>query len=296
MRNRSVMTALLSLAVLAVPAQAGTTVNLLRDPGAEQGGYGSWYVENGGYVEPYGPRVAVSIADAIAGGAKFFAGGNQGAISTIRQLIDVSPAAADIDAERVTVQLSGFLGGLNDEDDYSEVSANFLRADSPAFIGSGVQIGPVRADERNHETRFVPRSADLAVPPGTRRILVTISSTRVDGDTTDGFADNISLRLTGSTFTPAFTPVTVAAGIGTVKVKGLKVSAVVSAPSPCAVGRTVFVSRYKKVIGNAKTKAGGKFTIKTKKHRRGKLTVGVLRRGVDGFDCMAASMKVPGQH
>jgi len=56
----------------------------------------------------------------------------------------------------------------------------------------------VLAADRNRATGLVLRSASAPVPPGTRRIAVTLTMTRTEGTSNDGYADNLSLTLTNS--------------------------------------------------------------------------------------------------
>ena len=69
----------------------------------------------------------VLIATTLGGGTNFFAGGNTGP-SAGSQTIDVSGAAAEIDAGGVTATLSGLLGGFDGQDDRATLSAAFLTA------------------------------------------------------------------------------------------------------------------------------------------------------------------------
>jgi hypothetical protein len=282
---------------LAGGAQAAPmTPNLVQDGGAERGGVG-WHPENGFGVGRYGDpgRPSTAIGDSIDGGAVFFTGGTAASRSMIRQVIDVRPAATQIDGGGVTATLSGLLGGLDDQGDTVWVTAEFLPENQQGLLGSEVKIGPVRVQERGGQTAFVPRSSVGQVPGYTRWILLTITAERASDDTsTDAYADNVTLVLKGASFTPAF--ITTQPSAVSAKAKRRRVSGRVSAAAPCAAGRSVVVTKGSKVLARTRTGAGGGFRVKTKKHAKGKLTVTVPRKDVDDTICTAASTTVPGRH
>jgi hypothetical protein len=129
------------------------------------------------------------------GGANFFAGGPDNAASLAEQVVDVSGAASDIDAGRVTLTLSADLGGFATQEDNARVAAVLEDANGDTTFATA-QVGPVSAADRNQTTMLLPRTTQAAVPAGTRRIRVTIHATRVGGGSyNDGYADNVSLDL-----------------------------------------------------------------------------------------------------
>ena len=65
---------------------------------------------------------------ALGGGVNFFAGGPGGALSAATQVVDLSGAAAEIDAGQVTATLSALLGGFATQTDRATVTATFLSA------------------------------------------------------------------------------------------------------------------------------------------------------------------------
>jgi hypothetical protein len=305
-------TAILCVFFAIAASGAVSAGNLLIDPGAEQGGYGDWETANGFVIEQYGAanRPSAAVGASIGGGANVFAGGSEATVSTARQTVDVSSSASDIDAGTVAVTLSGYLGGLDDENDYAEVTAEYQGANAQAL--GQLKIGPVTAADRANKTALLSRMANGTVPAGTRRIRVTITATRVDGIYTDGYADNLSLVLTGAgsaTATPApsgtptagVTPAPTSApprkgSIKGIKSPGRRVKGKVTAKAPCKSGRKVVVKKGSKTIGKAKSKAGGKFTLKTKKHKKGKLTVTVRKRVIGSSVCKPVVKRVPGRN
>lgn len=140
--------------VAAAPASAAVpSGNLLRDPGAEEG---ELAVNTTAVSPPPAPWItgrAASFTQVAygspgfpaspgGGGNGFFAGGPQAAATeSAVQLVDVSGAAAEIDAGRVTATLAALLGGYADQDDDARVTATFASALAP--LGS-VVVGPSR--------------------------------------------------------------------------------------------------------------------------------------------------------
>jgi hypothetical protein len=304
---------------LAVTALAAVpSGNLLKDPGAEQGGYGDWDTSSGFVVEQYGAdnRPSNAVGSSIGGGANVFAGGSEANVSSARQTVDVSSSASEIDAGSVSATLRAYLGGVDDEEDFAEVTADFFAGDD-AFRGR-MKIGPVTAADRSNQTALLLRSATATVPTGTRSIRLTIVATRRFGTYTDGYADNLSLTLSGpgsttpgpggtstpgGTVTPpptgTTTPGPVSPGRGrvvSIKSPGRRVKGRVSTKAPCKAGRTVVVSKGAKTLGKKKTTASGRFNIKTKKHKKGKLVVKVRRRTVGNTTCAPVKKKVPGRN
>jgi hypothetical protein len=129
----------------------------------------------------------------IGGGANFMSGGRNAPLSTATQTIDVSAAAPDIDAGGVQAKLSAYLGGYTSQRDAAMVDATFLSA-TDAALGS-LRVGPVTPADRQSKTTLVLRAATAAVPKGTTKIKVVLTSTRADGTYNDGYMDNISLEF-----------------------------------------------------------------------------------------------------
>jgi hypothetical protein len=129
----------------------------------------------------------------ISGGANFFAGGPDGDVDTATQVIDVSAAAAEIQAG-VTATLSALIGGYAGQDDNATVSAQPLDAAGTALAPPTV-IGPVLAAERDGNTDLLRKSASMSIPLATRRILITITANRTSGQYNDGYVDNVSFSF-----------------------------------------------------------------------------------------------------
>ncbi len=135
-------------------------------------------------------------------GLNFFSGGANGNpdgtfISSADQILDVSNAAALIDASLVPFTLSGYLGGYLDQRDFANFTA-FFNNGGGMTLGSAT-IGPVTLAERMGLTGLLFRTtsgADL-IPVGTRQIDFRIVSTGIDGNQVDGYLDNLSFIARG---------------------------------------------------------------------------------------------------
>jgi hypothetical protein len=135
-----------------------------------------------------------SRSDAPAGsGAYVFTGGPGTIDSSSVQMIDLSGAAAAIDAAGVPFRLSGAFGGYGAEDDTATLTLE-LYGDTFAVL-STTTIGGFTAADRGGVTKLLPDSARGFVPAGTRSAMVTLLATIAAGAYNDGFADDLSLQL-----------------------------------------------------------------------------------------------------
>ena len=203
---------------LAAAAPAGAAVpsgNLVVNPGAEAGpgaadsvaqpAVPGWTVESTFTAVQYGAPSFPTVADgtALGGGVNFFAGGPGGATSAATQIVDVSGAAAEIDAGKVGATLSALLGGYSGQTDHAAVTATFLNgAGAPA--GGAIALPTVTSTDRNLTTGLIARTASGALPAGTRQISVRIDAIRDDGSYNDAYIDNVSLVLGSGAGGPVF--------------------------------------------------------------------------------------------
>ncbi len=146
------------------------------------------------YDAPGGfPSLATDTVPAVHG-YNFFAGGNS-AVAVSIQDIDLSPLAANIDADTVNFDCSADLGGFLDQEDTATVEYDFL--DQASHLLSQVILGPVTAADRGDLTGLLHRDAIGLVPAQTRTVELFVTLTRSPGmGYNDGYADNISLVLT----------------------------------------------------------------------------------------------------
>jgi hypothetical protein len=117
-------------------------------------------------------------------------------VSTATQTINVSSAAAEIDAKIAKATLTALLGGYGSEGDNARVTAEM--EDSGGAVLDSIIVGPVSPTERGGVTSLMSRTRTAKVPPGTRTIVVTITARRSVATFNDGYADNVSLTLAGN--------------------------------------------------------------------------------------------------
>lgn len=134
-------------------------------------------------------------SSAVSGGLNYFAGGPNNALSSARQSISIGDLAASIDAGDIAAAFSALIGGFIGQRDNMLVQALFLDASSATL--STLTLGPVTPADRGNVSELLARSTNTVVPVGTRSIDILMTSTRLDGDYNDGYADNLSLVLRG---------------------------------------------------------------------------------------------------
>ena len=163
-----------------------------------------WTVESTFTAVQYGAPRFLTAADstALGGGVNFFAGGPGGATSAATQVVDVSGAAAEIDAGKVAATLSALLGGYLGQTDHAAVTATFLNA-AGAPGGRGRPARPSRRPTAT-PTALIARTASGALPAGTRQISVRIDAIRDEGSYNDAYIDNVSLVLGSGAGAPVF--------------------------------------------------------------------------------------------
>jgi hypothetical protein len=129
-------------------------------------------------------------------GLNLFSGGPSDATSSLSQTVNVGQLGSSIDGGGVSYLLSGWLGGYSGQDDNATLTVTFQSA-SGITLGSG-SIGPVLSSDRPVGSGLSARSSSGLVPVGTRSVLVLLSMVRVTGTANDGYADNLSLVLSGT--------------------------------------------------------------------------------------------------
>lgn len=75
------------------------------------------------YGTPSSPTLADSAS--IGGGANFFAGGTNSPVATATQTVDVSGAAAEIDADTISATVGAALGGFETPNDNGTITATY---------------------------------------------------------------------------------------------------------------------------------------------------------------------------
>jgi hypothetical protein len=132
-----------------------------------------------------------------ARGANFFAGGPNDSDSGAFQDIDLNSAATDIAAGRLSVELSGWLGGFAAEGDHMILSMSFLDKNGKVLTSGGtVSAGTATASDRGNVTGLLFRTTGyVLIPAATRSIRVILQSVRQNGTYNDSYADNVALKL-----------------------------------------------------------------------------------------------------
>lgn len=123
----------------------------------------------------------------------YFFGGSGTAGGTATQTVDVSQGADMIDGGEVVFELIGYLGGHSTSEDLATVTA-IMKDASGNELARG-QIGPLGSDDRGDVTRLKRLTRMGPVPPGTRSVDVQIAAEWRDGLDTDGYVDDLTLRL-----------------------------------------------------------------------------------------------------
>jgi len=197
----------------AVPANAAPYgVNLIVNGTAEQGASSltgdplpgpipvpGWTTSSAFTVVPYGAAGGFPTASDPGPpdrSTQFFAGG-KATTSTATQDIDVSANAADINSGKVTLDLSGWMGGFGADPDFAQLVVTYLNSGSTT-VGS-MTIGPVNPSDRNNTTALLLRTKSVTVPQTTVKLRVTLTMTRTSGAFNDGYADSLSLILRAPT-------------------------------------------------------------------------------------------------
>ena len=218
MRGRRVLaklpaaTALFALA--ANPAFAATSGNLIVGGDGEAGtcttDWSAVTTVPGWTVTQGNPSVACysigsfSTPAGATPGRAFIADGPYGD-SALRQVVDVSSAAAAIDGGGVSFNLSGWLGGYGAYNGQAVLTASFLDAAGKP-LGNPAQLSGVNASARGSQSGFLARATTGAVPAGTRSIAVLLQFTDTSASYNIGYADNLSLTLSTPVNAPSLRP------------------------------------------------------------------------------------------
>jgi hypothetical protein len=188
-----------------------TTKNLIKNGGAEKaaGSPDGSVVPVPGWTETTGATFTAVQYGASGGfptatspgpssrGVNFFAGGPSDPDNTIVavQTVTIGTYKTAIDGGNVSASLVGWLGGFSTQGDQAFVEVDFKNAHG-TFLSS-MSIGPVTEADRAGVTGLKKQIASALVPVKARTAFVQLSLTRVDGSYNDGYADALSLKLSG---------------------------------------------------------------------------------------------------
>ena len=110
------------------------------------------------------------------------------------QSIDLNYYLSAINSGNVSFNASAWLGGYGSQNDYAQVSVQFLNQFYQP-IGNRTAIGPVLATDRASTTSLLPRQTGGPVPTGSRYVTIIVTMVRLNPADNDGAADNIALAL-----------------------------------------------------------------------------------------------------
>ncbi|MBM3475706.1 MAG: hypothetical protein FJX75_20770 [Armatimonadetes bacterium] len=180
--------------------------NLVKNGGFEMdtGGDGSADVAPSKWTRPEG-KATVVLYGAPGGfptasspgppsrGNNFVAGGNGSALSRLYQRVNVSWAAATIDAGDAQCIVAAFVGGYGSQGDSVAIYVKFRDA-SGVEIDGGLVPNVTPAD-RGNKTGLLRRTWKGKLPAGTRFIDLNPKFERVSGQYNDAYLDAVSLKL-----------------------------------------------------------------------------------------------------
>ena len=138
-------------------------------------------------------------------GTYFFAGGKATILpngqplftqTSAHQTVNVASLATDINAGRIQYESSAFLGGYGNERDSMSLRVTFVLGDGTTVPGETL-LGHDPAG-REGQTRLMLNSVQSSVPVGTTAIRVEMIAKLTFGRYIDGYADDVSLKLTST--------------------------------------------------------------------------------------------------
>src|SRR5271165_6630337 len=197
----------LSLVLSTLGTNPGSVLgaNLIANPGAEQPPNAAhpgialyvpgWSTANLVSVAPYGGTnwVSLTAPGPADRGVNLFWADTDGGGGVMYQDLDVSPAAAMIDAGQVTFEVSAWLGGIGG--DKVTLTYAFFDWSNNQLAATAQLVTPAHSGVGLFET-----SASGTIPSGTRRVHVS-----VDFQNTSSVADNINFTLSAPNAPPVIT-------------------------------------------------------------------------------------------
>jgi len=151
-------------------------------------------VEGKMWISKYGEGAGRELAEAdVRGKGENYFWGGKNSNSTIEQMADVSPIQQEIDAGKVSYELSGLIGGYRSQSDRAKLVADFLDAGNDVI--QSTQIDFVTNEDRNNVTRMMRKVSSGTVPINTRTIRFRLITLIEEGANNDGYADELSMVL-----------------------------------------------------------------------------------------------------
>ncbi len=120
--------------------------------------------------------------------------GQQSVITSMWQTVTIPDSINPflIDNQKLSFNLSAWMGGSNGEDDNAQVSLIFINQTNQQ-VGDTVTIGPVLAAERGNVTSLIFHRSTGLIPSGTRSFMITVTITLLSGTANDGDIDDIAV-------------------------------------------------------------------------------------------------------
>lgn len=97
-----------------------------------------------------------------------------------------------IDNQKISYNLSAWLGGYYNQDDNAQVALIFIDRNNHQ-TGDSITLGPILAVDRGNITSLLFRQVNGLIPSGARSFIVVVTVTTVSPTTADGDVDNIAL-------------------------------------------------------------------------------------------------------
>jgi len=191
------------------PAAKAKVVNLVKDAGAESAKPDSdggkvkvpgWTPAKGSQFTAVAYGASGGFPDSSSPGPKhrgknFFAGGPSGNTSGATQSDSLKAYATPISQGKAKFRLSGWLGGFSSQGDYAKFTVTWTSAKGKAL--GHATIGPVTPSQRHDVTGLLFRATSGTVPKGATQAVLTLHMVRESGEYVDGYADNLSLTISG---------------------------------------------------------------------------------------------------
>ncbi len=199
-------------------SEATESMNLLENPGAEDGNDGAWEVLEG-FLELL-PAGECDGTDPKTGEYYFVVGGicEHAPFAQAAQTVDLSEYSDEIDAETFALTYGGHLSNYNGSD-LPEVQLRFLD-------GSGILIGITQVLSSNNSSWTLVQSSG-GVPAGTRTVEFLISGTRNSGFDNDSYFDDLFLTIGDASSACDFTP-------GPLQVQNIAPASITVHPNPAS--------------------------------------------------------------
>ncbi|MEO1632984.1 MAG: hypothetical protein AAFU38_19610, partial [Bacteroidota bacterium] len=154
-------------------------------------------------VQPYGTvnTPPFAFSQVISGGT-FLLRTDSSDGRSLRQSIDLSANAADVDGGALALTVGAHIGGFAADVASSVMSYRFIGALGQVFLEGQLPVS--QRVERLNETVLLREETTVSVPPLTRRIEVSIRFTTFSGASTSrGLVDNVTAVLHAPSITPA---------------------------------------------------------------------------------------------